>query len=48
MNRWPRSGHRADLECARDAPWHGDERLLFEAVSNLVENAIKFTPDGGG
>ena len=25
----------------------GDERLLFEAVSNLVENAIKFSPAGG-
>lgn len=24
-----------------------DERLLFEAVSNLVENAIKFSPTGG-
>lgn len=25
----------------------GDERLLFEAVSNLVENAIKFSPEQG-
>ena len=24
-----------------------DEKLLFEAVSNLVDNAIKFTPSGG-
>ena len=26
---------------------HGDEKLLFEAVSNLVDNAIKFGREGG-
>ena len=26
---------------------HGDEQLLFEAISNLVDNAIKFAPRGG-
>jgi signal transduction histidine kinase len=26
---------------------HGDPHLLFEAFSNLVANAIKFTPEGG-
>ena len=25
----------------------GDRDLLFEAVANIVDNAIKFTPDGG-
>jgi signal transduction histidine kinase len=25
----------------------GDEKLLFEALSNLVDNALKFTPQGG-
>lgn len=27
---------------------HGDRDLLLEAVANLVDNAIKFTPENGG
>ena len=27
--------------------WPGDANLLFDAVSNLVDNAVKFTPAGG-
>jgi signal transduction histidine kinase len=30
-----------------DATVHGDRDLLFEAVANLVDNAVKFTPEGG-
>jgi signal transduction histidine kinase len=26
---------------------HGDEKLLFEAIGNLLDNAIKFAPVGG-
>jgi signal transduction histidine kinase len=26
---------------------HGDRHLLFQAISNLVDNAVKFTPPGG-
>jgi signal transduction histidine kinase len=30
-----------------EAVVHGDRDLLFEAVANLVDNAVKFTPEGG-
>jgi signal transduction histidine kinase len=35
------------LRCEVDDLVHGDRALLFEALSNLVDNAIKFTPAGG-
>jgi signal transduction histidine kinase len=30
-----------------DTTVHGDRDLLFEAIANLVDNAVKFTPQGG-
>jgi signal transduction histidine kinase len=35
------------VEAAAGATVHGDRDLLFEAVTNLVDNAVKFTPTGG-
>jgi len=35
------------LDIALDLRLHGDRDLLIEAVGNLVDNAIKFTPAGG-
>ena len=35
------------LEAAEPVPVRGDEDLMREAISNLVDNAIKFTPEGG-
>ncbi len=34
-------------QAADEAIVHGDRDLLFEAVANLVDNAVKFTPEGG-
>jgi signal transduction histidine kinase len=35
------------VEAADGAAVHGDRDLLFEAVANLVDNAVKFTSEGG-
>src|SRR5437660_30621 len=43
----PERGIRIDVEAADGLTAHADERLLTSAVGNLLQNAIKFTKDGG-
>ncbi len=40
-------GVALELEIETAAPVTGDRDLIFEAVANLVDNAVKFTPSGG-
>ncbi|HEY8683016.1 MAG TPA: ATP-binding protein, partial [Rhodanobacter sp.] len=40
-------GQQLELELPVLPPIHADRHLLLEALSNLVGNAIKFTPAGG-
>ena len=35
------------VDAATPVPVRGDQDLMREAVSNLIDNAIKFTPAGG-
>jgi signal transduction histidine kinase len=35
------------VQAEADATVYGDRDLLFEAIANLVDNAVKFTPQGG-
>jgi PAS domain S-box-containing protein len=35
------------VDASDGATVHGDRDLLFEAAANLLDNAVKFTPEGG-
>jgi heavy metal sensor kinase len=36
------------LDAAEEMPFRGDENLLRRLLLNVVDNAIKYTPEGGG
>ena len=40
-------GVALNVEAAEEIHTTGDRDLLFEAIANLVDNAVKFTPTGG-
>jgi signal transduction histidine kinase len=40
-------GIALQVQAGNEAMVHGDRDLLFEAVANIVDNAIKFTPKSG-
>ena len=40
--------HQITLECSTQAPLRGLETELRSAISNLVYNAVKYTPEGSG
>ena len=39
--------HHFELQCPRDGEIAGDRMELLSAVGNLVNNAVRYTPDGG-
>jgi signal transduction histidine kinase len=40
-------GQKLELDLNPDIPFRGDRDLLFQALLNLLDNAVKYTPPGG-
>jgi len=40
-------GQTLTADAGEPVPAHGDRDLLFQALTNLVDNAVKYTPEGG-
>ena len=45
-NRWTAKNIDFDIEL-EEITYHGNEKLLAHVFSNLIDNAVKFSPDGG-
>ncbi|HYZ64775.1 MAG TPA: ATP-binding protein [Acetobacteraceae bacterium] len=41
------NGVRLELQVERELPVRGDRELIQQAVANLLDNAVKFSPQGG-
>ena len=43
---WDSKKLQVTIDCPSDLLWHGDTRVLQRVVSNMLDNAIKYSPAG--